>query len=78
MYSKLSFYFIQSICPDVDAINILKKRKRILLIPLALMGKFWLMTLVLLLQLCEELFEKINDNCNEEMSYSVEVCTAVG
>nr|XP_010955875.1 kinesin-like protein KIF1B isoform X5 [Camelus bactrianus] len=24
-------------------------------------------------QLCEELFEKINDNCNEEMSYSVEV-----
>uniref|UniRef100_A0A8C5KQZ6 Kinesin family member 1B n=1 Tax=Jaculus jaculus TaxID=51337 RepID=A0A8C5KQZ6_JACJA len=23
--------------------------------------------------LCEELFEKINDNCNEEMSYSVEV-----
>uniref|UniRef100_A0A2K6DXQ8 plus-end-directed kinesin ATPase n=1 Tax=Macaca nemestrina TaxID=9545 RepID=A0A2K6DXQ8_MACNE len=28
-------------------------------------------------QLCEELFEKINDNCNEEMSYSVEVSTAV-
>ncbi|XP_063143162.1 kinesin-like protein KIF1B isoform X19 [Rattus norvegicus] len=24
-------------------------------------------------QLCEELFEKINDNCNEDMSYSVEV-----
>ncbi|XP_010626396.1 kinesin-like protein KIF1B isoform X9 [Fukomys damarensis] len=24
-------------------------------------------------QLCEELFEKISDNCNEEMSYSVEV-----
>ncbi|XP_036208698.1 kinesin-like protein KIF1B isoform X5 [Myotis myotis] len=24
-------------------------------------------------QLCEELFEKINDNCNEEISYSVEV-----
>jgi len=24
-------------------------------------------------QLCEELFEKINDNSNEEMSYSVEV-----
>ncbi|XP_043919081.1 kinesin-like protein KIF1B [Protopterus annectens] len=24
-------------------------------------------------QLCEDLFEKINDNCNEDMSYSVEV-----
>ena len=32
----------------------------------------------LFLQLCEELFEKINDNCNEEMSYSVEVSIIVG